>query len=207
MHAIQYFMGCLIILSEESARQIYSALAPDSMPHEYFSSRLLNRQIKYVMHKLHREVTRLVLEDLERSLRSRTKGAWGPSFCSLLVLFLCIEGLQIVADVMVVCDMSEKGATSLFSRDESYKICTDLDEYCFRQCKKLFHEIYRTHKADHTSSRGYDEMGFNPLKMAAEKSRMGLDACTEGMVRAIYGIVCNNCKSTLSCLEFLRHKI
>jgi hypothetical protein len=195
-------MGCLITFSDRSAREIYSALAPEANPHAYLSSRLLNRQIKYAMHKLHREATLLVFEDLERSFHSRTKTSWGPSFCSILLLCFCIEGLQTIADVIAVCAMAEEGDALFYDRDQSYKACTDLDDYPFQQCKKLFHAIYRTNKRDDTQ--GHAEAVFNPLRMAADAARMGLDACTEGMVRAIYGIVVNNCESSPSCLGILK---
>lgn len=161
-------------------------------PQAYLSSRLLNRQIKYVMHKLHQEITLKVLEDLERSLRSRTKDSWGTSFCTILILCLCIEGLQTAADVMVVCNIQEKGGEASYNRNQSFNACEELEEYPFRQCKKLFHDIYRSHKDGSSGGRG--EKAFNPLKMAAEEGRTGLDLTTEGMVRSIYGVVCSSCE-------------
>jgi hypothetical protein len=192
LHAIHYFMGCLVTFTDRSARELYNKLASSATSQPYLSSRLLNRQIKYVMHKLHREITLHVLEDLERSLRSRTKDSWGASFCTILILCLCIEGLQSAADVMVVCDMREKGEAVSYTRDQSYIACEALDEYPFRQCKKLFHDIYKSHKDGSTGGRG--EKAFNPLKMAAKEGRMGLDSMTEGMVRAVYGVVFSSCK-------------
>jgi hypothetical protein len=192
LHAIHYFMGSLITFSDKSARELYSRHVLGMTPQAYLSSRLLNRQIKYVMHKLHREITLQVLEDLERSLRSRTKDSWGPSFCTILILCLCIEGLQTAADVMVVCDIQEKGDRATRNRDESFDACQKLDEYPFHQCKKLFHDIYRSHKDGSTGGRG--EKAFNPLKMAAEQGRMDLDSTTEAMVRSIYGVVCSSCE-------------
>ena len=91
------------------------------------------------MHKLHRELTLLVLEDVERSLRSRSKDSWGPLFCSILVLCLCIEDLQAAADLMVVWDIKENGESSSFIRNQSYNACEELDEYPFRQCKNFRH--------------------------------------------------------------------
>ena len=199
LHAIHYFMGCLVTFTEKSARELYRRLAPEATREPYLSSRLLNRQIKYVMHKLHREITLKVLEDLERSLRSRTKDSWGPSFCTILILCLCIEGLQTAADVIVVCDMAEKGEAATYNRNQSFNACEELDEYPFRQCKKLFHDIYRSHKDGSSGGRG--DKAFNPLKMAAEEDKMGLDLTTEGMVRSIYGVVCSSCEPSLDCLD------
>jgi hypothetical protein len=199
LHAIHYFMGSLVTFTDKSSREIYKKLAPKATPQAYLSSRLLNRQIKYVMHKLHREITLKVLEDLERSLRSRTKDSWGPSFCTILILCLCIEGLQTAADTIVVCEMAEKGDAACYNRNQSFNACEELDEYPFRQCKKLFHDIYRSNKDGSSGGRG--EKAFNPLKMAAEEGKMGLDLTTEGMVRSIYGVVCSSCESILTLLH------
>ena len=162
---------------------------PSSPQFEYLSSRLLSRQIKYAMHKLHREITLNVLEELERCFRSRTKDSWGISFCTLLIVFLCIEGLQTFADVMVVCEIKERGEElSEYTRKESFKACEELDEYPFRQSAKLFHEIYRCYKEGRT------DKSFNPLRMAGEGNGIGVDEITEGMVKSAYDLVDSHCK-------------
>ncbi|KUJ15459.1 uncharacterized protein LY89DRAFT_783598 [Mollisia scopiformis] len=187
MHAIHYFMSTLITFSEESAEKVSRSIRNyDALLEPYLSSRLLNRQIKYVMHKLHRELTIEVLEGLERSLRARTKDSWGPSFCTILILCLCIEDLQIAADTMVVCDMLKKGNESQYTRDQSYQVCLALDEYPFSQCKRLFHDIYKSHKEANGGAR---EGGFNPLRSVHEKTSTGLDATTDAMVKSVYGVV------------------
>lgn len=187
LHAIHYFMGTLITFSSESAAAVSRSIRNyDALLEPYLSSRLLNRQIKYIMHKLHREVTIEVLEGLERSLRARTKDSWGPSFCTILLLCLCIEDLQIAADTMVVCDMLKKGTDSLFTRDQSYRVCVALDEFPFLQCKKLFHDIYKSHKEVQSGAR---EGGFNPLRCMQDKIPTGLDGATDIMVREIYEVM------------------
>jgi hypothetical protein len=193
-------MSCLVTFTDKSACEIYAKLGGSAKPQAYLSSRLLNRQIKYIMHKLHREITLDVLEGLERSLRSRTKDSWGHSFCTILILCLCIESLQIAADVMVLWDMQEKGDKASNNRAQSLNACEELDEYPFGQCKKLFHDIYRSHKDASRGGRG--DNAFNPLKMAAKSGRMGLDLQTEGMVRSVYAVVCNSCEpSQTPCIE------
>lgn len=107
LHAFHYFMGSLMSFTEESAFNIYRVMLYDGIPGLELSSRLLNRQVKYIMHKLHRELTETVLKDLEKSLRSRTKDAWAPTFCSILVLCLCMESLQTAAHIMIVCEFQK----------------------------------------------------------------------------------------------------
>ncbi|CZR58090.1 uncharacterized protein PAC_07980 [Phialocephala subalpina] len=190
LHTIHYFMSTLITFSEESAEKVSRSIRNyDALLEPYLSSRLLNRQIKYVMHKLHREITIEVLEGLERSLRARTKDSWGPSFCTILILCLCIEDLQIAADTMVVCDMLKKGTESKYTRDQSYQVCLALDEYPFMQCKRLFHDIYKSHKEQNGGAR---EGGFNPLRSVHEKTPTGLDSTTDAMVRSVYRVMHNS---------------
>jgi len=191
-------MGALVTFSERSTREIYNAVWPSFIPQSYLSSRLLNRQIKYAMHKLQREITLNVLEDLERSLRTRTKDSWGPSFCAILILCLCIEGLQGAADLMVVCDIRQNGNEASYTRDQSWAACQELDEHPFQQCNKLFHDIYKSRKGDGNAG-GRGDKEFNPLKMAAKEERMSIDSATEGMVKLIYGVVYQSCEYIFHC--------
>lgn len=138
-------MGSLVTFSSESASRVRGAVGPSAGacdPH--LSSRLLNRQIKCAMILLQQEITESVLNSLEKSMRSKTRGAWGPSFVAILVLCLCMEDVQIAADTFVVCDiikMKEREGMSPYNRNHSHSICSALDEYPFRQCVKLFHDI------------------------------------------------------------------
>lgn len=150
------------------------------------------------MHKLHREITIDVLESLERSLRARTKDSWGPSFCTILILCLCIEDLQIAADTMVVCDMLKKGTDSTYTRDQSYRVCVALDEFPFAQCKRLFHDIYKSHKE---VANGAREGGFNPLRSVHDKVPTNLDAVTDAMVRAVVGVMESSCECSFFLFE------
>ena len=186
-------MGSLITFSDASAREIYTRIAPEEPRYEYLSSRLLSRQIKYCMHKLHRELALSVLEELERSLRSRTKDSWGQSFCTLLVVCLCIEGLQTATDTMVVCSLREKGEASEYRRNQSKTACEELDEYPFQLSQKLFHEIYRSHRE------GRSDKSFNPLRRVSENKSPGVDSVTEKMVRMIFGLVYNKCEYIFDC--------
>ncbi|TVY80421.1 hypothetical protein LSUE1_G003277 [Lachnellula suecica] len=194
LHAINYFMKTLITFSEESARTVYQTVQPYGATLEpYLSSRLLNRQIKYAMHKLSKEITLEVLEGLERSMRSRTKDSWGTSFCAFLVLCLCMEALQVACDIYVVCDMEKcqkDGSDSAYNRSQSYQASLQVDENPFSQCKRLFHDIYRSHKE---SNRGAREAGFNPLRnLATNDMKTGLDPAADAMVKSIYSMICHS---------------
>lgn len=187
LHAIHYFMGSLVTFTPSSADAVYSLSPHFNIPPEpYLSSRLLNRQLKFVMHRLHRELTREVLESLEKSMRSRTKDAWGPSFAAILVLSLCIEGLQTAADTFVVCDMLKEGDKSKYRRAQSRKACEEVEDVPYERCTRLFHEIFRSRKEGNGRAK---EGAFNPLSEVREGVEKGLDESTERMVRSVYGWV------------------
>ena len=191
LHAIHYFMSHSLTFTEESASKVYQNVQPFGAPQEaYLSSRLLSRQVKYAMHKLHREITVEVLEGLEKSMRSRTRDSWGPSFCAILVLCLCIEGLQIAADTFIVYDWEkceEEGIESQYRRSQSAEACQALEDYPFQQCTRLFHDIYRSHKEGNGGER---KEGFNPLRALHEEGvTKGLDQATDRMARSINSII------------------
>lgn len=184
----------LVTFSDDFAEDVYEYLLHNDVP-QHLSSRLLNRQIKHIMHQLHRDLTAEVLKGLEKSLRSRTKDSWGASFCTILVLSLCIENLQTAADTLVVCDIQKLGAQSKLTRNQSIDACSNLDRYPFEQCKKLFHEIYRSHKEGNGGAR---DGGFNPLKAIQDDERTNLDPETDMMVRAMYDKICSSSKLSVN---------
>jgi hypothetical protein len=114
----------------------------------------------------------------------------------MLILCLCIENLQTAVDILVVCSMQEHGEEAAYTRDQSFAACQELDEYPFRQFVKLFHDIYRTHKARRAGAQGLAERGFNPFTAAAKGETTGLDSSTEEMIKGIYNVVCNHCELT-----------
>lgn len=127
-------------------------------------------------------------------MRSRTKDFWGPSFCAILLLCLCIEGLQTAADIFVVCDAEKSrrdGVASQYNRGESFMACQALDEFPFEKTKKLFHDIYRSHKE---SNGGAREGGFNPLRSFQAGVDTGLDRGTLELVKSINWIIWDSCK-------------
>ncbi len=186
--------------TEESAMDIFRSIPYSEAPKPQTSSRLLNRQVKYIMHKLHRELTETVLRDLEKSLRSRTKDSWAPSFCAILLLCLCIESLQTAVHTMVVCELQRPDPDPQCSGAQSRDACLALDEYPFQKCKKLFHEIYRTHKE---GGSGVRDGGFNPLIAVHKGSDTHLDPAADEMVRSVYRMISSNGEYLLpECLQY-----
>lgn len=157
------------------------------------SSRLLNRQVKYVMHILQQEICKDVLEGLEKSFKSQAKrDSWGVSFCVLLVLCMCIEELQSAADTFVSCDMLKEGKNSLYNRNQSAEACAALEEYPYQQCTRLFHDVYRSQRAGMGGPSR--ESVFNPFRDLKDGNDSGLDKTTNELASKIYDMVSCSCE-------------
>lgn len=192
LHAIRYYMKTLVTLSEQSAHDVYTSM-PNlaSYYNPYPCSRLLSRQIKYAMDRLGREITSKVLKSLELTMRSRSEESWGLSFCALLILCLCMEELEIAADIFVVADMDQEGANSAYDRRQSLAACQALEDNPFLQFKRLFHDIYRSHRKSRRAGQG-----FNPLQKLAKKGgTAGSDQPMDRMVKSIYQLIYGSCKN------------
>lgn len=191
--AMQYSMGRILTFTEKSAMNLQRELQPyfeDSLPVS-MSSRLLNRQVKSSIYMLQRGITGQILERLEESVMSSAKESWGESFCTILVLAVCIENLQTATDIFVNYDITIEGEQSKYRRHHSSDACTNLEEYPFLRIERLFHGAYRSHREEST----FQEGGFNPLRAIRDgRASTGLDESTDAMVRAIYAIISDFCK-------------
>ena len=205
LHGIHHFMSSMLTLTEESKSAVYEKVERfGAPPGEFLTSRLLSRQIKYVMHLLHREVYQIVLEALEKSLKSNTKkDSWGTSFCTLLLLCLCIEELQTAADTFVVSDIRKDGISSAHTRSESSEACTALEEYPFQQCTRLFHDVYRSRREVKVGGGGSRD-GLNPFRdLAGRKKSLIMNEATDEMVMEVYNMICNSRKHSAECMKEL----
>jgi hypothetical protein len=164
----------------------------DKEPEPYLSSRLLNRQIKYVIHEIQQDLTIELLDGLEKALQSRSKDSWALSFCTILVLSLCIEYIETAADIFVVCDIKKEaneGSQSEYRRDYSSEVCSKLDDYHFQQCTQLVHNNFKSHR----NNGGEKEGGFNPLMPGIEiDGNTSWDQATKEMILSIRGIIQNS---------------
>ena len=166
-----------MIIDEPENRIAEDLHLSPNLPYNFeIPSRLLNRQIKHVMHQLLRETTKEVLEDLDRELRGRTKQSWAPCFCCILILCICTEEIQIAVDGFAVHNQPKQDS---MSRKTGAEISRKLVDELIMVCKYFFHEIYRTSKGGTRYSKG----GFNPL-------RYGFDIDEkEGLTPAMHDLV------------------
>lgn len=111
--------------------------------------------MRYNLSNIARELATDVLQGLEKCLRGRTKDLWPKSFCTILLLLLCVEEIQITAIASIgVEDVVGKLPPT---RPAAVKACQAL-EGSLEAIIGLFHAIYRTDRSL------VDGGGFNVLK-------------------------------------------
>jgi hypothetical protein len=153
--------GLIVIESPGSEACQNLLLSPDVVYDVGVPSRILNRQLKHIMHSLLRDLTQDVLRDLEKKLRKRSEASWALCFCTILILCICIEEVQASIDGFAVHSKRKKVGEGAISREDSIGISRRLDDWLFADCKVLFHGIYRSGKGSFGQK---SERGFNPIR-------------------------------------------
>jgi hypothetical protein len=191
LHAMHYSMSRILTFTKESADEAISSIRmPMKLPYaKSMTSKVLNAQIKCVMNTLLYEITREVLEGLEKELRTRTKASWATSFCVILILCICMEAVQVDTDGYIVQNIVNGKARGnrAMTRDAAIDVCRSLDDLPFKHCTDLFHGIYRTRKPK-TGHR--NERGFNPIRDGVDlDEKEGLNSATVQLVDDIRRIM------------------
>ena len=117
------------------------------------------------MHILLQETTRQVLGSLEKELKLRTKASWAPCFCTILLLCICTEELQVAVDGFAVHTVLNKDRIPPISRETGIQVSRKLEHLLYADCANLFHSIYRSRKPK--TGQRY-EQGFNPIRDGLE---------------------------------------
>ena len=101
--------------------------------------RWLNKQLKYLMASLHKEIMRTVLEKLHRTLRNSSKTSWAAAFATLLILSITTESMQVAVRCKEDTDVVEDLISQWAKRPTQFVVDMDskLDEVV---C--LFHAKY-----------------------------------------------------------------
>jgi hypothetical protein len=169
LHAMHYFMGRSLIYTAASADVVLQELRrPTARIWDSNISWLLNRQLKSAMITLLRGVTREILEDLEKELRTRSKAVWATCFCTVCILIFCMEEVQIATDGFVMHKRLYNPDGNNPSPEDAIEICRKLDELPYAYLIELFHGVYKTrklpmrHRGDHI---------YNPIRDGAEVDR------------------------------------
>lgn len=186
LHAMHYCMSKLVTFTPQSTALLRQVKVIPNENAPYFSSKLLNRQIKVAIHHLLKRAQERSLVGLEKEIKKRSKDSWSVAFCVLLILCLCAEDIQIAADTFV----THPEVGDEIHRSGSHKICMDLESLPYEQCSNLFHEVFGTFKR--RNGHGGDGP-FNPLKQES-LSESYLSPASRELVSGIRDIIANHCK-------------
>jgi hypothetical protein len=160
LHAMHYFMSRIITFTKASAEKVVGRLRrPQELPFaQALTSTLLNSQIRQAMQRLLREMTRFVLEGLEKAISlPKTKANWADTFCVVLVLCICLEAVQVASDSYAMAALRDDPKCGL----SRAAICQELDVEPFKRLTDLFHMAYKTRKA---AANKKSKKGFNPIR-------------------------------------------
>ena len=155
LYAMHYFMSRVIIFTRTSAEEVVTSLrAPKMLLYERtLASKLLNLQLKVAMYAVMRDMTRDVLEGLDRELRRKGKqSSWAGAFSVVLILCMCIEALQVAVDSFTVAF----GCGTPSFRESAIEIMRISEVHTFEHILILFHGAYRTARSK--------RLGFNPIR-------------------------------------------
>jgi hypothetical protein len=168
-----------IIFTPESAREVVKhlqTLRPLQVADKpILTAKLLDLQIKGAMKLLSAEMANEVLVEVERAiLPPRGGSSWTISFCVHLVLFICVEEVQIALDGVALSENSN----CKISRTEC---CHRLDNEPYKAMVEIFHMAYKTQKANVKR-----KVGLNPIRNGLSKNEEeGIDQAEVDLVNEI----------------------
>jgi hypothetical protein len=168
------------IFTDSSAKMILYHIQTKYPSVEFYSSRLLNRQLKHITFKLCRQLAHKFLSKLEKAVRSRDKGFWPIYFASMILLCSTIEHDQILLNAHIQTARAANQLSGIGTRmdEEPLKACQELEDGPCAQLTHLFHALYRTGKRD--------SGGLNPFRDEFElNAEKHFDSASMGMIREI----------------------
>jgi len=147
LYSMHYFMGRAITYSDDSSTRISHNLKKPSLKlwNSDLISPLLNRQIKFAMHKLRVETTKDIFDDFEKQLKTRKKEVWATCFSVIVILCMCMEEAQIAVNLLFVHKRTYE-PKEVPPTKEVMDIYRNLDDYPFRHLTELFHATFKTQK-------------------------------------------------------------
>ncbi|KAE9364605.1 hypothetical protein N431DRAFT_354919 [Stipitochalara longipes BDJ] len=166
------------IFTDSSAKMILYHIQTKYPSVEFYSSRLLNRQLKHITFKLCRQLAFKALAKLEKAVRSRDKGFWPIYFASMILLCSTIEHDQILLNAHIQTARAAQPDMMMGMDEEPQKACQELEDGPCAQLTHLFHALYRTGKRD--------SGGLNPFRDEFElNAEKHFDAPAMKMIREI----------------------
>lgn len=141
---LTFFMNHSLTLVEDTKDSVYLKLKnkPKNPYGHHTCARLLNKQIKFLLSDLHRQVMKEVLNRLQDTLRvSKRKDLWAPLFSAIVILAMTTGALQVTVRCKEETDKQE-GTIEQDDRKANKEIA-EMDER-FDLLKNLFHQAFRT---------------------------------------------------------------
>ncbi|KAI9797001.1 MAG: hypothetical protein M1833_005834 [Piccolia ochrophora] len=139
--------------------------------------RLAQRQTKYVLNTLVVDLFRAILKGCEQILRRRKKGGgWAAAFCTLTILAVVSEEMQIAMIMKGQYD-AEHGDSG--ARTKAEQQSKDLEGEGFLRLVDYFHKSFSTHSAK--------DKPFNPL---GDRENEGVEQSLECLDDATKTLVC-----------------
>jgi hypothetical protein len=182
LYAMHYFMTQILVFTDDSAESAVKSLRrPTKLPYTgTLTSKLISLQIKRVMYALVFEKTGDTLTKLESTLLA-AKGnegtAWATSFCVIAILCMCVEMVQVAADLKIVHMMREEEGHGKLSRDDSKN---HLRERPLAECQARFHHVFKSYKSN---GKQKNERCFNPIRYGhSGYKEKGIDKATGGLI-------------------------
>ncbi|KAL8960602.1 MAG: hypothetical protein Q9193_002722 [Seirophora villosa] len=156
---LTHIMTHSLTLVESTKDSVYQWL--QNPPHEQFSHhtcpRWLNKQIKFLLSTLHRDVLQSCLSMVQEKLRtSRRKPVWAALFTGMLVLAMTTETQ---GQTLRCKERTEKEEGTIRQEDTTADDAIRLMDERFGHLKNIFHQGYRSHLAK----------GFNPLRSRKDR--------------------------------------
>ena len=184
-HLILNMVSRAIMFTDSSAAMIVGKLNSNPAEFKFFSSRMLDRQVKQILYLHNREVLDRILTNLEKVIRGRKASSWPVAFATIMTLCQSIELIQSQA----VTQTSTSGSDPEYLTkvvEEAKQVCDSLEVFPFDQLSSLFHAIFRT-------AQPKEKGGINPFRDSMDC----LDNHTTYMVKAIDEVMKKDSASSL----------
>ncbi|KAL8810912.1 MAG: hypothetical protein Q9200_002214 [Gallowayella weberi] len=160
---LTYIMTHSLTLVEDTKDTVYEQLwnPPGEKFGHHTCARLVNKQFKFLLSPLHRDLLKNVLNKVQQNLRSsdKKKVFWAPLFACMVILAMTIETLQVSVRCKEQTDKQE-GTIDQDDKTADKAIAEMDDRYDF--LKNLFHQGYRT----------LQPKGLNPLRCPQDRGRL-----------------------------------
>lgn len=159
---LTFLMNHSLTLVEDTKDFVYMQLKkkPKHPFGHYTSARWLNKQIKFLLFELHRQVMKEVLNKFQDALRvSIRKDLWAPLFSAIVILAMTTGALQVTIRCKEETDKQE-GTIEQDDRTANKEI-GEIDER-FDLLKNLFHQAFRTLLSG----------GLNPLRNLPDRKKL-----------------------------------